>query len=211
MHYQRKTNAGLVSSMAIILCLLSGNSCARVNEARSTLQHADNYRAAADYSKSVRGLSLLVIRNGKVVFEEYHNGHSSSEKHMLASGTKSFSGVMCAAAIEDGLINSLDEQVSETIVEWKNDRRKSQITIRELLSLTSGIETGPNGRPPKYSDAVKFDTRFDPGTTFEYGPVPFQIFGEVMRRKLASRNESVLDYLKQRIFVPIGLEIVLVH
>lgn len=147
------------------------------------------------------------MQDGKVVFEEYHNGHSQGAKQMLASGTKSFSGVMCAAAIEDGLIKGFDEKVSETIVEWKSDRRKSKITIRELLSLTSGIETGSIGKPPKYSDAVKFESRYDPGTTFEYGPVPFQIFGEVMRRKLMSRNLSVLDYLKQRIFAPIGLEI----
>jgi CubicO group peptidase (beta-lactamase class C family) len=75
-----------------------------------------------------------------------------------------------------------------------------------LLSLTSGIEVGPNGRPPSYSEAVKFSTKFDPGDKFEYGPVPFQVFGELMRRKLAKKNETVESYMKRRLFDPIGLK-----
>ena len=113
---------------------------------------------------------------------------------MLASGTKSFAGVMLAAAIEDKLVSGFDEKVSDTITEWRSDPRKRRITVRQLLSLTGGVEVGPNGRPPAYSAAVGFPSRYEPGETFEYGPVPFQAFGELMRRKLAPRNESVAGY-----------------
>jgi len=125
---------------------------------------------------------------------------------MLASGTKSFSGVMAIAAVEDGLLK-LDERVSDTITEWKSDARKSKVTIRQLLTLTSGIDTGDNGRPPTYAEAIKYDIKHEPGTTFEYGPVPFQVFGELMRRKLASKNETPLDYLKRRILNHIKLQV----
>jgi CubicO group peptidase (beta-lactamase class C family) len=67
----------------------------------------------------------------------------------LASGTKSFAGVLAAAAQEDKILK-LDERVSETITEWKSDKEKSKITIRQLLTLTSGLDTGQNGRPPNY-------------------------------------------------------------
>src|SRR5207249_4935391 len=74
--------------------------------------------------------------------------------HRLASGTKSFSGAMLAAAVEDGLLK-LDEKVADTITEWKNDQRKSQITIRHLLSLTSGIFGGSTREfSPSYARAV---------------------------------------------------------
>jgi CubicO group peptidase (beta-lactamase class C family) len=165
-----------------------------------------DYQRAADYSARSRGLSLLIMKGGKVVFEEYHNGHAAQTPHMLASGTKSFSGVVAVAAVEDGLLK-LDEKVSNTITEWKADSRKEKITIRQLLSLTSGIDTGDNGRPPAYAEAVKYPMKHEPGTTFEYGPVPFQVFGEVMRRKLASKKETPLDYLKRRILNPIGLSV----
>ncbi len=168
---------------------------------------SDSYSLAADYSRQYRGLSVLVMKGDKVVFEEYQNGHSADTPWMLASGTKSFSGVILAAAIEDKLIKSFDEKVSDTITEWKSDKRKSKITIRQLLSLTSGIDAGAIGRPPSYSEAIKFPTKFEPGEKFEYGPVPFQVFGELMRRKIDPKGEGVMDYLKRRILDPIGLKV----
>jgi len=165
-----------------------------------------NYELAADYSAEARGLSVVVMKGDNIVFEQYQNGHSADTPHMLASGTKSFSGVMLAAAIDDGLIKGFDEKVADTITEWKSDPQRSKITLRQLLSLTSGIDVGQNLRPPAYSSAVKNVSKFEPGENFQYGPAPFQIFGEVMRRKLVSKNESVMDYLKRRILDPIGLK-----
>jgi CubicO group peptidase (beta-lactamase class C family) len=147
------------------------------------------------------------MKGGKVVFEEYQNGHQADTPWPLASGTKSFSGVMLAAAIEDKLVRSFDEKVSDTITEWKNDKQKAEITLRQLLSLTGGIDAGRIGSVPSYAEALNYKMESAPGTKFEYGPVPFQIFGEVMRRKLAPKKESVMDYLKRRIFSPIGLEV----
>lgn len=164
------------------------------------------YKLAADYSEDFRGLSVLVLKGDKVVFEQYQNGHSADSTHMLASGTKSFVGVMAVAAVEDKLLK-LDERVSDTITEWKTDPRKSKITINELLHLISGIGGGTLGRPPAYADAIKAEAAYEPGTKFQYGPAPFQIFGEVMRRKLAPRKEGVLDYLKRRILDPLGLKV----
>jgi CubicO group peptidase (beta-lactamase class C family) len=171
------------------------------------LSESERYRLAADYSRNYRGLSVLVIKGDRVVFEEYQNGFTASDSHQLASGTKSFSGVMLAAAIEDKLIKNFDERVSETITEWKIDPRKAKITVRQLLSLTGGLDSGSNGRPPVYSEAVNFSAKYDAGAMFEYGPVPFQVFGELMRRKLAAKKETPLDYLKRRIFQPINLNV----
>lgn len=166
----------------------------------------ENFRAAADYSKAGRGFSVLVMQGDKIIFEEYQNGAAADSAHTLFSGTKSFCGVMAAAAQEDGLLK-LDEKISDTITEWKNDPGKSKITIRQLLTLTSGIDAGAIGFPPSYSEAINYPVKYEAGTKFEYGPVPFQIFGEVMRRKLLPKKEDVYDYLKRRILDPIGLKV----
>lgn len=165
------------------------------------------FQSAAEYSQENMGLSVLIMKGNKIVFEQYQNGHSSDRPWILASGTKSFSGVMCAAAIEDKLISGFDEKVSDTITEWKADKRRSQITIRQLLSLTSGIDAGTIGRVPSYAEAVTESSKYEPGDRFEYGPVPFQVFGELMTRKLKTRNESVYDYINRRILKPIGLNV----
>lgn len=79
--------------------------------------------------------------------------------------------------------------------------------MRQLLNLTSGLQTGgERGRVPTYTDAIAKPMAFDPGERFVYGAVHYQVFGELMRRKLANKNESPLEYLQRRIFEPIGLE-----
>ena len=177
-----------IAAFIFILSLIVSGCSAHAQ--RPTAQTKSNYQLAADYSAEARGLSVVVMKGDKIVFEEYQNGHSASTPHLLASGTKSFSGVMLAAAIDDGLIKGFDEKVSDTITEWKGDPRREKITLRQLLSLTSGIDVGQNLRPPAYSSAVKNNSKYEPGDKFQYGPAPFQIFGEVMRRKLTRKSRA---------------------
>ncbi|WP_299432449.1 serine hydrolase [uncultured Meiothermus sp.] len=164
--------------------------------------HPNHHKLAAAYAAQHRGISLLVMVDGQTVFEDYPGSGSPTRAHELASGTKSFSGVMAVAAQQDGLL-SLDEPLAETLPEWKSDPLRSQITLRQLLNLTSGIPGGAIARPPTYHAAIQTRAETPPGTRFSYGPIPFQIFGEVMRRNLRG---DPLEYLKRRIFQPIGLE-----
>lgn len=195
-----------IISSIISFSLLFTLSCS-VKAQNKQFSEQERYKLAAEYSKETNGLSVLVMKGDKVVFEDYSNGHSAEKPWILASGTKSFSGVMLAAAIEDKLVKSFDEKVSDTITEWKNDPKKANITLRQLLSLTSGIDAGQIGRVPTYSEAVKSPVSFAAGNRFEYGPVPFQTFGEVMKRKLKAKNETVYGYLERRILKPIGLNV----
>jgi CubicO group peptidase (beta-lactamase class C family) len=196
-----------MKNLVILLILVLNFSCAVKAQNSKTLTEQERYKLAAEYSAENRGVSVLVMKGDKIVFEDYENGHNADQAWFLASGTKSFSGVMLAAAIEDKLIKNFDEKVSETITEWKDDKQKSNITFRQLLSLTSGIDAGQIGRVPEYSEAINSPVEYQAGTKFEYGPVPYQIFGEVMKRKLAPKKESVMDYLKRRILTPIGLNV----
>ncbi|WP_027881944.1 serine hydrolase domain-containing protein [Meiothermus rufus] len=160
------------------------------------------HRLAAAYSAAHRGIALLVMVEGQVVFEDYPNQGQPQRAHELASGTKSFWGVLAVAAQQDGLL-TLDEPLAQTLEEWRADPWRSQISLRQLLNLTSGIPGGRLARPPTYAEAIKTPAEAPPGTRFSYGPIPFQVFGEVLRRKLGG---DPLEYLQRRIFRPIGLE-----
>lgn len=176
-------------------------------QTRKLPTETERFKLASDYSRDHLGLAMVVMKGDQIVFEDYLVDAGKNLPWLLASGTKSFSGVMCAAAIEDKLISGIDEKVSDTISEWKTDPRRSKITIRQLLSLTSGIDAGELLDVPTYADSVLRPAKYDPGTHFEYGPVPFQIFGEVMTRKLKPKNETVMSYLNRRILDPIGLKV----
>jgi CubicO group peptidase (beta-lactamase class C family) len=181
--------------MAVLLVLGLANAQSRFD-----------FEAAAAYSKATQGDAVLVLHDGKIVFETYQNGYAATMPHLLASGTKSFSGALLVAAIEDGLVRGFDELVSETILEWR-DSTKASITLRQLLSLTSGIEGGQAGNVSSYQEAIEGRLFRAPNTTFIYGQFPFQIFGEVLRRKLEKQKLSVAQYLAQRILAPIGLKV----
>lgn len=149
---------------------------------------------------------MVVMQGGRLVFEDYAEGTTQDDAHSLYSGTKSFSCAIAVAAAQDKLLH-LDEPVSHTIGEWQDDPQKSGITIRQLLSLTSGIDAGASGTIPSYAAALDAPMRHAPGTSFQYGPVPFQVFGELMRRKLAADGLALREYLSRRVLDPMGLRL----
>ncbi len=170
---------------------------------------ADNWeargKAAADYSAGLGGRALLVMVDGQVVFEQYDNGWSADRPHPLASGTKSFSGILAAAAIEDGYIGGWDANISENIKAWRDDPLKRHITLRQLLSLSSGLDARDPalesrgggrllgeqaaqrtrriegaGKPPApdmFAAALAVEMTGEPGKQFAYGPSHFYAFG----------------------------------
>ena len=171
---------------------------------------------AADYSARNGGRAVLVMIDGRIVFERYDNGFGPDTATHLHSATKGFWGPVIAAMIEDGLIESFDELAAKTIPEWKDHPRKSRITLRHLLSLNSGLvqdvvrlqgHDRETLAPDLYKHAIGVPALRAPGAVFQYGPSCYYVLGEVMKRKLAARKQTPLDYLKQRILGPIGMTI----
>jgi CubicO group peptidase (beta-lactamase class C family) len=165
-----------------------------------------NCARAANYSESRRGVSMLVIQNGRTIFEHYTRGGSPRGRWPIFSGTKSFWGIAALAGVRDGLFK-LDDLVSDTVTEWKSDPRKSQITIRQLLSQTDGIEGASRLQRPSIRDrnsmAIRLPSVAEPGTAFIYGPSHLQIFSELLRRKLGGR--ATISYIGSRVLNRLGL------
>jgi len=192
----------------LLLSLLVLTSCASL-DSHAALE-AGNIALAAAYSEADGGHALLVMQDGEVVYEAYQNGWDPAEPHRIASGTKSFWGLLAVCAAEDGLLD-LDELAADTLEEWRDDARKSRITVRQLLSFTSGLEPAlaharaDVGGTDLYAKAVTMGAAEEPGAGWAYGGTNHAVFGEIMRRKLAPRGETVESYLFQRLLDPIGL------
>jgi CubicO group peptidase (beta-lactamase class C family) len=183
---------------AIVLALTSTSAFADIR--------ATDCAHAAKYSESKRGVAMLVMQNGQTIFEHYVNGGSPRGRWPIFSGTKSFWGIAALAAMRDGLFK-LDDPVSDTITEWKSDPRKSQITIRQLLSQTDGIEGASRLQRASVRDrnamAIRLPVVAEPGSAFIYGPSHLQIFSELLRRKL--RGRSTIGYFEARVSNRLGL------
>ena len=91
---------------------------------------------------------LLVVRHDRIACEWYAPGFSATRPHYGASMSKALvGGVATAVAIGDGRI-ALDDRAAEFVPSWRDDPRKSRITIRMLGSHTSGLEDAEEGETP---------------------------------------------------------------
>jgi CubicO group peptidase (beta-lactamase class C family) len=160
--------------------------------------------AAASYSASHGGMGTLIKQHGKIAYE----GGNVNEAHKIYSGTKGFWVLAALAAQEEGILN-LDERVSATIPEWQSDPRKAGITVRELISFTSGMEPKfelhGNGFADRDRIAINAAIVGGTGSSFIYGPAALQVFAEVFKRKLAAHGQSLTGYLERKVLHPLGL------
>jgi CubicO group peptidase (beta-lactamase class C family) len=151
--------------------------------------------------------ALVIDVEGEVVVAQAGGDRELDAPHALYSGTKSFWGIAACAAAQDRLLD-LDEPIGDTISEWPLDWPARAVTIRQLLNLTSGYGFGGLGNAvPTAARALAIPPKNAPGTIFTYGGIPLQVFGEVLRRKVAPRFESAHAYLEARILEPIGLRV----
>lgn len=184
---------------------LAASALATAYAAPAIVRAQASFAEAQRYSEGKRGVSLLIRKAGVTLHESYAGGGGARVGWELASGTKSFCGVLAAAMVQDGML-TLDEACADTLIEWRADNRAT-VRIRDLLTLTGGVSTGNLGRPPAYAEAVAAPLAAAPRTRFMYGPTPFQVFGEIVRRKLVAAGEpgDVLAFMQRRILTLFGV------
>ncbi len=157
-----------------------------------------DFEAGWKYSLAEGGTALVVLRAGRVVFERYAGGGDPERAVWVMSITKSLVAVAGFAAEAEGLLD-LDEEVEG----------REGVTLRMLLDQTSGLEPGHSviygrGVGDKTRAALGLDGVTAPGARFDYGPGNFEIFGETLRRKLAGRGVTPLEYIFAKVLRPIG-------
>jgi CubicO group peptidase (beta-lactamase class C family) len=170
--------------------------------------------------------ALLVIRNDRLVYEWYAPGHGPTKTHYTASMAKAIvGGLACAIAMSDGKL-SLDDNAARFVTQWRDDARKSKITIRQLGSHTSGLEdaeadnlphaklTGWKGDfwkrldPPRDPFAISRDVTpvlFEPGERLAYSNPGIAMLSYVVTAALReSPQKDIRSLLRERVMRPIG-------
>jgi CubicO group peptidase (beta-lactamase class C family) len=182
---------------------------ARTGKTETPSAQDPRFAAAAAYSASQGGRVFLVVQGDEIVFEAASDGASSSSPHPIRGGSEAFWGVAALLADQEDLID-LDEPVSFTLEEWKDETRRSDVRIRQLLHFTSGLEGGFDvleDAPDRFSAALRLEMISRAGERFQYGPSHLTVFGELLRRKLAEagRDEDPTHYLEEVLLGPIGI------
>jgi CubicO group peptidase (beta-lactamase class C family) len=101
----------------------------------------DNINEAMDYAFQDGNFTgaVIVIRNGYIVAERYADDRMATDLVTSWSVAKSFTSALIGKALDEGLISSLDQQVSEFIPAWKNTD-KEVITLRQLMTVKTALE-----------------------------------------------------------------------
>jgi CubicO group peptidase (beta-lactamase class C family) len=171
--------------------------------------------------------ALLVMRNDKIVYEWYAEGHSAAAKHYTASMAKAIvAGVAVGVALTDSRL-ALDDPAWKFIPQWKNDPKKSKITLRQLGSHTSGLEdaeagttahdklTGWKGdfwkrlNPPNDPFSISRDrvpVMFNPGDKFDYSNTAIAMLTYCTTAALKDApQKDIRTLLRDRVMRPMGV------
>lgn len=182
------------------------------------------FDAAATYAISEGARAVIAIQDGQVVLERYGNGGSASRSEALASGTKSFTCPLAAAAEDDGLIN-IEELVGTVLPPWApggtapQNEFKRQIRPVDLLSVTSGLNIsgaagGGLNNVDSYAQVINATSRAAPNTATIYNPNNAQGFSLYFELRTGARlgadgsisgGRDGIEYLQSRVFDRIGI------
>ena len=168
----------------------------------------DKLDAARDYSESVGGFCLVVIRDGKLVYEDYYNGATRDSRQKTWSIAKSFTSALVGRMLQRGEIASIDQPVASIITEWTGTNKET-ITIRNVLDMVTGhkydllsdslvVMVGD-----MTTDALNQDIVFAPNTNYEYSNKDTQIFEAIIER---ATGYDVEDYARQFLWQPLGFD-----
>jgi CubicO group peptidase (beta-lactamase class C family) len=171
--------------------------------------------------------SILVVRHGRLVFEEYPSSlYTSDTKHSIHSCTKSFTSALVGIAIQEGYIGSVTDKMvdyfpNRTIANL--DSRKQSITIEHLLTMTSGLEWDEWSLPYgeygndvaemyRSNDAIQYvldrPMAYDPGESWTYNSGGSHLLGAIVA---ITAGQTLYEFAFEHLFGPLGISDFDVH
>ena len=163
--------------------------------------------------------SVLLVKNGKLILEEYFYGYDRDDIHYLASATKSITSILVGISVDQDMIKNVDQNVYQLFPDYQRTEwisKKYEITLRHLLSMTSGIEWDENRsiRDPRHDyfamrrggDWIRYvfnkELVSPPGQTFNYNGGLSALLGEIIRR---TSGLNAKEFSKKYLFDPLGI------
>lgn len=170
----------------------------------------------ADQMEALHLAGLLVIQDGKIRLEKYRQGHNENQRWMSFSIAKSVVSLLYGVAISEGLIQSLEERVSDYLPQFA-DTGYGDVELRHLLHMASGVRWSEDYQDP-HSDVAKLDNATEaevlahlaslpaihaPGTVFNYNTGETILAGAILAKAVGM---NLSEFLSSRIWSPAGME-----
>ena len=158
--------------------------------------------------------SLLIVRNSLLVSENYFDPdrYDRSYPWEIRSATKSFTSALTGMLLQMGLLDSLNQKVLDIFPEYvsfKVDERMHDVTIRHLLTMTSGLPSDTDYELPSgyydYMEAIlEIDLVSNPGEEWHYSSLGVHLLSGVIAKMTGA---STLTFATNYLCAPLGISI----
>ena len=159
-------------------------------------------------------LNLLIIRRGRLVLERsYHQGDATARVN-VKSITKSIISTLVGIALRERHLTSLDQRVAEFFPRYfsaEDDQRKREITLRHLLTLSSGLqwtEQSSESLPALFASpnwvehGLRLPLLHPPGKVFAYSTLGAHLLSAVLTK---ATGMNLLAFANRYLFGPLGI------
>lgn len=187
-------------------------------ELPETYTYAGESRDTDAFLAETDTTGFIVLKGGKVLYENYWNGNTRNTRWISWSVGKSFISALIGIALEEGKIASIDEPLVKYAPELAGTAYDG-VTIRNALQMSSGIAwnedySDPNSDIARFGRALAFGSsmidfaktlkrKHEPGTVNYYNSMDAQVLGLVLQNAVGM---SPSEYLEEKIWSKIGAE-----
>lgn len=159
--------------------------------------------------------SFIVIKNGKLLHEQYWKGYHALSSTNSFSMAKAVTVMLLGKAMEEGKIGSLDDKFTGYFEEFKNKEFAEHLTLKHLAQMESGLDWDEDYKNPFLPNARAYYGRSlmkatfsrklksRPGERFEYQSGSTQLLGFAVRK---AAGQSLAGYLSEKFWIPMGME-----
>jgi CubicO group peptidase (beta-lactamase class C family) len=199
----------MVAVMLGLLALQTGGSKDPPLQAQDAPLHVVTEAAA----KLPRLRSLLVSWRGEIVVERYFGGARATQPANIKSASKSVISALVGLAVSRGLITSVDQKITDYFPELAKDRdpRKRDITIEDLLTMRSGLESTSGrgyGAWVQSANWVRYVLArplvADPGTRVDYSTGSSHLLSAVIAK---ASKVSTWQFAQEQLARPLGFSL----
>ncbi len=165
--------------------------------------------------EAYQSAGFLIVKDGKIWNEHYFNGYSDTSLTNSFSVSKTMVTLLLGKAIEEGLIENLNQPITDFLPELKDDSLAELCTVGDLSAMTAGYDWSENYYFPLNPTAKAYYGRDitkqilsrgfvkESGKEFEYLSGVTQLLGIVIRRAV---DEPLSDYLSEKFWKPMGMK-----